>query len=133
MRLRTLAAVSLLILVGLGTSARCGDLTISTGPANNLMAMATRPPSNGKIEIEAGDDFILSERSQITNVSFTGLLTGGATTNDISQVVVEIYRVFPLDSTVPPSQASAAMASETWSCVPWLDPPTDGTNPPTSL
>jgi hypothetical protein len=72
MRLRTLAAVSLLILVGLGTSVRCGDLTISTGPANNLMAMATRPPSNGKIEIEAGDDFILSERSQITNVSFTG-------------------------------------------------------------
>jgi len=84
MRLRTLAAIPLLILVGLGTSARCGDLTISTGPANDQMAMATRPSGNGKIEIETGDDFILSQKSQIHDVSFTGLLTGGATTNDIS-------------------------------------------------
>src|SRR5262249_23637419 len=80
-----------------------GDLFISTGAPDGLMATATRPSGNGKIEIETGDDFFLSSNSTITNVSFTGLLTGGATTANISQVVVEIYRVFPLDSTVPPS------------------------------
>jgi hypothetical protein len=84
--------------------ASAGDLSISTGNPDGLMAMATRPPGNGKIEIETGDDFILNENSRITNVSFTGLLTGtNVTTADIAQVVVEIYRVFPLDSTFPPS------------------------------
>jgi hypothetical protein len=77
---------------------------ISTGDPDGLMAMATRPAGNGKIEIETGDDFILNQQSQITNVSFTGLLTGSnVSIADINQVVVEIYRVFPLDSTIPPS------------------------------
>ena len=67
----------------LGTSARCGDLFISTGDPGGLMAMATRPSGNGKIEIESADDFILTQRSAITNVTFTGLLTGGATAADI--------------------------------------------------
>ena len=62
------------------------------------MAMATRPAGNGKIEIETGDDFVLTQTSSISGVTFTGLLSGGATAADISQVVVEIYRVFPLDS-----------------------------------
>jgi len=84
--------------------ASAGDLFISTGDPDGKMAMATRPSGNGKIEIETGDDFILKENSQITNVSFTGLLTGtNVSTANISQIVVEIYRVFPLDSTVPPS------------------------------
>jgi hypothetical protein len=103
MKLRVVAAVPLLLMGVLVAPAPCGDLFISTGPPNDLMAMATRPSGNGKIEIETGDDFILNERSAITNVSFSGLITGGGTTADISQVVVEIYRVFPLDSTVPPS------------------------------
>ena len=45
--------------------------------------MATGPSGNGKIEIESADDFILTQRSAITNVTFTGLLTGGATAADI--------------------------------------------------
>jgi len=93
-----------LIACALCGPASAGDLFISTGDPDGLMAMATRPPGNGKIEIETGDDFILNENSRITNVSFTGLLTGtNVSTANISQVVVEIYRVFPLDSTFPPS------------------------------
>jgi len=92
-----------ILLCSLVAQTRAGDLFISTGGPDGLMAMATRPSGNGKIEIETGDDFVLSQTSQITNVSFTGLITGGFTSADISQVVVEIYRVFPLDSTVPPS------------------------------
>ena len=89
--------------VSTGATARCGDFVFSTGDPDGLMAMATRPSGNGKIEIESADDFILTQKTAITNVTFTGLLTGGANAADISQVVVEIYRVFPLDSTVPPS------------------------------
>jgi len=66
---------------------------------NNLMAIATRPDSPGVFEIEAGDDFFLGSRTSINGASFTGLLvpgTGG--TPSVSQVIVEIYRVFPLDS-----------------------------------
>jgi hypothetical protein len=65
---------------------------------NNLMAMATRPDT-APFEIESADDFVTGDPVSITSASFTGLLVpapGVGTT--ISQVVVEIYRVFPLDS-----------------------------------
>ena len=78
MRLRHLLAVPLL-LATFTAQTRAGDLFISTGDPDGLMAMASRPSGNGKIETETADDFILGQTSQITNVSFTGLLTGGAT------------------------------------------------------
>jgi hypothetical protein len=66
---------------------------------NNQMAIASRPGA-GTFEIEAGDDFILSGTGTINSASFTGLLvpppTGGSVS--ITDVVIEIYRVFPLDS-----------------------------------
>jgi PEP-CTERM motif-containing protein len=65
---------------------------------NNLMAIATRPDT-AALEIEAGDDFVLGSQTAINMASFVGLLvpgTGG--TPAISQVVAEMYRVFPLDS-----------------------------------
>jgi hypothetical protein len=64
---------------------------------NNMMAIATRPDAGGKFEIEAGDDFFLGAETTINSASFIGLVTG---TPSISQVVVEIYRVFPADSNV---------------------------------
>ena len=66
---------------------------------NNMMAIATRPSSPGVFEIEAGDDFLLGSQTSITSASFVGLLvpgTGG--TPAISEIVAEMYRVFPLDS-----------------------------------
>lgn len=77
--------------------------TFSTGDPDGLIGTATRPSSAGRIEIETGDDFILTAPTSITNAAFTGLLTGGATANDIGNVRVEIYRVFPNDSQDPPS------------------------------
>lgn len=38
------------------------------------MAMASRPGAGGKIEIEAADDFILTQPTSITGGTFTGLL-----------------------------------------------------------
>ena len=52
------------------------------------------------MEIESADDFILAQNTRINKVTFTGLLPSGFT---ISQVRIEIYRVFPKDSVNPPS------------------------------
>jgi hypothetical protein len=72
----------------------------STGNPDGKIATAARPESAGKFEIETGDDFGLTAQTSITGATFTGLLTGGSTTANIGQVVVEIYQVFPNDSDV---------------------------------
>jgi PEP-CTERM motif len=84
-------------------AASAAPFSFSTGDPNGLMATGSRPSSSGKIEIESADDFILGDRTQITGASFTGLLTGSAYPAGVGSVVVEIYRVFPFDSSVPPS------------------------------
>jgi len=50
---------------------------------------------------EAADDFVLPLQTTLTSATFTGLLPSGASGASISWVAVEIYRVFPLDSTDP--------------------------------
>jgi hypothetical protein len=66
---------------------------------NSLMAIATRPDIPGAFEIEAADDFVLGTHTMINAASFTGLIVPGSSgTPDVSQVAVEIYRVFPTDS-----------------------------------
>jgi hypothetical protein len=50
------------------------------------------------VEFESADDFVLPSATRIDNISFTGILTGGAISAEVSNVVVEIYRVFPKDS-----------------------------------
>jgi hypothetical protein len=69
-------------------------------PPLNLMASASTPNGNGFIEHESADDFLLTGGARLTGATFTGLVPTGAT---IQQVVLEIYRVFPLDSMNPPS------------------------------
>jgi PEP-CTERM motif len=73
----------------------------STGNPDGKIATASRPSSAGKFEIESADDFVLTHETSITSATFTGLLTG--TNPTVGEVVVEIYRVFPKDSTFPPS------------------------------
>jgi hypothetical protein len=72
----------------------------STGNPDGLMATASRPNSAGKIEIESGDDFVLTAPTRLTSATFTGLLPTGDPLTDVANVRVEIYRVFPLDSNV---------------------------------
>ena len=102
--LRSLS-LAMLLTIGLLTAipASADSLIVNTGNPDGLIAMASRPESAGKIEIEAADDFILSGATSVTGGSFVGLLPSGASLASISQVVVEIYRVFPNDSTNPPS------------------------------
>jgi len=66
---------------------------------NGQMAIASRPGGPGTFGIEAADDFLLSSSTSITSASFIGLMVPGASgTPSISDIQVEIYRVFPLDS-----------------------------------
>jgi PEP-CTERM motif len=71
--------------------------SFSTGDPDGRMATASRPGDGSVFEIETGDDFILSTTTSITGATFTGLLTGDGS---VSNVRVEIYRVFPNDSDV---------------------------------
>jgi hypothetical protein len=97
-----LAAILLIASVTAGP-AWAGTTFFSTGDPDGKMAMASRPSSAGKIEIEAADDFVLTANTRITSATFTGLLPTGALLSDIADVRVEIYRVFPNDSTFPPN------------------------------
>jgi len=92
------AAIPVALLTVLPASA--DPFFFSTGNVTNSIATATRPESAGKFEIESADDFVLTAHTAITSATFTGLLTGGATTANIGQVRIEIYRVFPADSNV---------------------------------
>jgi hypothetical protein len=92
------AAVSMGLLTAIPTAAT--PFFFSTGNPDGKIATATRPESTGKFEIESADDFAITGSTKITSATFTGLLTGGATTANIGEVRVEIYRVFPADSNV---------------------------------
>ncbi len=98
-------SMAMLLTIGLlaAIPAAADSLVINTGTPDGLIAMASRPGSPGQIEIEAADDFILSGATSITGGSFIGLLPTGASLASISQVDIEIYRVFPNDSTNPAS------------------------------
>jgi len=99
MKLKTLFAVLVLIEVAaLGTRpVRADPFFFSTGNTDGKMAAATQPSSTGKLEIEVGDDFVLTSEGLITSATFVGLLTGGTSIGDVR---VQIYRVFPNDSDV---------------------------------
>jgi hypothetical protein len=77
-------------------------LRIDTGIPDGRIATISEPANvhNSQVEYESADDFVLASSTHVLNASFTGLLTGGATPSDVSNVVVEIYRVFPNDSDV---------------------------------
>jgi hypothetical protein len=74
----------------------------STGLPDGKVATISEPANahNSQVEFESADDFAVNTETVISHASFTGLLTGGATPQDVNNLVVEIYRVFPNDSDV---------------------------------
>jgi hypothetical protein len=95
-----LVSVTQLAVVDSSAVATPAPVVFSTGTPDGLMAMASRPASAGKIEIEAADDFVLAAPTQLTSATFTGLVPSGTS---VQSVDVEIYQVFPVSSTTPPS------------------------------
>ena len=101
---KALLRAAVLALVSWRASSAVADpvFHFSTGDPDGRMATASRP-SSASVEIESGDDFVTSATTTINQATFTGLIPTGTPLSDVTQVVVEIYRVFPNDSTVPPS------------------------------
>ena len=97
--------LSLLCLGSLVFTAPAGasPFVFNNGNVDGRLASASRPGTASPFEIESADDFVLANRTLINSASFTGLLPSGKLLTDVSQVRVEIYRIFPKDSTIPPS------------------------------
>jgi len=111
MRNHILASACLLACVVAVTPASADTFSFSNGNVTNQMAVATRPDSPGGFEIEAGDDFILPNPTRLNSATFIGLMPTGSNLNNVSEVVVEIYRVFPADSDVSRTSGSGLFST----------------------
>lgn len=104
MRFRvSLIAATLTVGVWLATPAWADIFSFSTGSPDGRLGALSRRPSVGKIETETADDFFLQQTTVITRATITGLIPLGTPLANITQVEVELYHVFPLDSVDPPS------------------------------
>jgi hypothetical protein len=97
---RALSAASALLAIVVYSPVQAGattatTFTFSSGNPDGKMAMASRPGSSGKPEIEAADDFVLTAPTAITHATFTGLLPASGS---VQLVNLEIYGVFPVAS-----------------------------------
>ncbi len=75
----------------------------STGNPDGKIGTLSRPSGPGLLETETADDFLTTLPTTINSATFIGLLPTGAALSGISRVEIELYNVFPLDSTNPPS------------------------------
>src|SRR5262249_47465023 len=92
------AAVAPLVL----TPAAAETFSCSTGKPDGWIATLSRPASPGKLETETADDFVTTAPTVINSATFTGLLPSGTPLSAVNQVEIELYHVFPIDSTSPP-------------------------------
>jgi len=99
-RLSSLLLLAAVCLAPLPASAQA--FFFSTGNPDGKIATGSRPASPGKLEIESADDFAVTGANtlKLTGASFQGLLPTGAPLSSVTDVRVEIYRVFPADSNV---------------------------------
>ena len=99
------AAATFVCLITVNAASAATIFTFTTGSPDGLMGAASQPPgaNNNNVENETGDDFILTNPTVLTSATFTGLLPANFNPANINNVTVEIYRVFPQDSTNPPN------------------------------
>jgi len=106
-------------LIAVAVPANASSFNFSTGDPDGKMATASR--TGPGFEIESGDDFALLAQTLIKNATFTGLVPTGAS---VSNVTVEIYRVFPNDSDV--GRTSGAPFFSTTQVPTRVNSPSDG-------
>ena len=86
----------------------------ATRSPNRLLGALSQRPSPGKVETETADDFFLQETTVITHATIFGLLPVGTPVDNIRNVEVEVYHIFPEDSDVartsgPPTFSTPAV------------------------
>jgi PEP-CTERM motif len=101
MKLKLCIALSLAPFLALPAAA--DSFFFSTGSPDGLIGTLSRPASGGVIQTETADDFLLTQSTLLKSATFTGLIPAGTPLSSITQVEVEFYHVFPLDSANPPS------------------------------
>lgn len=96
---RRFAWLAAVVVAGMLAAPASGATIFANLTPNNMMAVASRPDTPSGFEIEAADDFFLASPTVIDTASFVGLIVPGTSgTPAISDVVAEMYRVFPFDS-----------------------------------
>src|SRR5713101_5759878 len=85
------------------TSLWAAPFSFTTGAPDSKLGALSRRASPGKLETETADDFILQQTTVITGATITGLVPLGTLPENIKEVEIEVYHVFPLDSAFPPS------------------------------
>ena len=95
----------------LATPAWADPFFFSTGTPDGLLGALSQPASTSNLETETADDFILTETTSIAQATITGLIPLGTPLANISNVEVELYHVFPVNSTDPPSGNVPARAN----------------------
>jgi hypothetical protein len=85
------------------TSLWSAPFSFTTGNPDGLLGAASRRASPGKVETETADDFILQQTTVINRATIVGLVPLGTQPQNVKEVEVEVYHVFPLDSAFPPS------------------------------
>jgi len=101
---RILTTVCLIAILMMAVSARlaASAFTFSTGNPDGLIGALSRPAAPGLLETETADDFLLNQATIITQATFTGLLPAGLPLSSVTDIEIELYNIFPLDSTNPP-------------------------------
>ncbi len=121
MRMR-LSLVSAMITAGvLATPALAGPFSFTTGNADGRLGALSQSESSGKFATETADDFFLTETTVISGATITGLMT--APSANISNVEIEMYHVFSLDSNV--ARTSGAPTFSTPEVVTRVNSPAD--------
>lgn len=82
--------------------AGAATLLFSTGSPDGRIGTLSSPAGSGQLETETADDFVLGQAARITQATFIGLVPIGTSLSSIADVEIELYHVFPVDSTDPP-------------------------------
>ena len=91
-----------LIAVSIATSpASATPFSFTTGAPDGLIGTLSRPASASHIQTETADDFTLGAATSLTSATFIGLLPSGTPLTNISNVEIEFYHLFPVDSGPP--------------------------------
>jgi Putative Ig domain len=96
--IRGLAALALTLGLAPGAAAAPAPYAFSTGTTDLKLAMASRPAAGATVGVAAADDFPLTRETRLSGATITGLLPSFASPSVIQRVVVEVYRIHPLDS-----------------------------------
>jgi hypothetical protein len=101
MRMIGRSLVSLAFGISVATSVWAATFSFTTGTPDGKLGSLSRRPSPGKLETETADDFILQQTTVITQAKIIGLVPLGTPLENIKEVEIEVYHVFPLDSATP--------------------------------